>query len=93
MARHNRWDTKKFNTMSQSKPEELKTDEDRDTCGGYEGLDCIALKKPDGYVGKNMYYPHQGVMILYEDPKYMQLGCQWVEYIRRKYASSRQDCI
>lgn len=59
MARHNRWDTKKFNTMSQSKPKELKTDEDRDTCG-YEGLDCVALKKPDGYVGKNMYYPSPG---------------------------------
>ena len=45
--------------MSQSKPKELKTDEDRDTCG-YEGLDCVALKKPDGYVGKNMYYPSPG---------------------------------
>lgn len=70
LARHNQWDTKKFNTMTQSKPKELKTNEDKRYLWWlYKGLDCIALKKPDGYIGKNMYYPHQGIMILYEDPR------------------------
>ena len=55
--------------LSQSKPKQLKTDEDRDTCGGYKGLDCTALTKPEDYVRKDMYYPHHGVIILYEDPR------------------------
>lgn len=54
-------ETQRNSTLSQSKPKQLKTDE--------EGLDCTALTKPEDYVRKDMYYPHHGVIILYEDPR------------------------